>query len=76
MHGARKMVGMLAATATAASGLAVWGMPPATAAATDVVINEMMFHALPTSTATTTSSCTTAAPTPVDLSGWWFAGSP
>jgi hypothetical protein len=69
-----KLVGLLAATATIAAGLGVIGSPPATAAATDVVINEMMFHALSDLDGDDFLELTNRGTTPVDLSGWTFSG--
>ena len=69
-----KLVGLLAASATIAAGLAVTSSPPATAAATDVVINEMMFHAISDLDGDDFLELTNIGTTPVDLSGWTFSG--
>ena len=69
-----KLVGLVAATATAISGVAVLGIPPASAAATDVVINEMMFHAVSDLDGDDYLELYNRGPTAVDLSGWTFSG--
>ena len=56
-------VGALAATA-----------PPATAAPTDVVINEMMYHAVSDLDGDDFLELYNRGTTPVDLSGWTFSG--
>ena len=68
-----QLIGLVAAT-TAISGLAVLGMPPANAAATDVVINEMMFHAISDLDGDDYLELYNRGPDPVDLSGWSFSG--
>ncbi len=54
--------------------LAVAGAPPAQAAPTDVVINEMMYHALSDLDGDDYLELTNSGTTPVDLSGWTFSG--
>ena len=54
--------------------LAVTGAPPAQAAPTDVVINEMMFHALSDLDGDDYLELPNTGTTPVDLSGWTFSG--
>ena len=49
-------------------------MPPANAAATDVVINEMMFHAISDLDGDDYLELYNRGPDPVDLSGWSFSG--
>ncbi|MDB5876496.1 MAG: CotH protein, partial [Ramlibacter sp.] len=68
------LVGLLAAMVGLASGLAVIAAPPATAAPTDVVINEMMYHALSDLDGDDYLELTNIGSTPVDLSGWTFSG--
>ena len=69
-----KLVGLVAVTTTAISGLAVMGVPPANAAATEVVINEMMFHAISDLDGDDYLELYNRGPDPVDLSGWSFSG--
>jgi hypothetical protein len=68
------LVGLLAAMVGLASGLAVIAAPPATAAPTDVVINEMMYHAVSDLDGDDYLELTNIGSTPVDLSGWTFSG--
>jgi len=59
---------------TISAGLAVSAAPPATAAATDVVINEMMFHAVSDLDGDDYLELHNRGTTAVDLSGWTFSG--
>ena len=70
----QKLVGLLAATATVAGGLALATTPPAAAAPTDVVINEMMFHAISDLDGDDYLELFNRGTTAVDLSGWTFSG--
>ncbi|WP_210649109.1 lamin tail domain-containing protein [Nocardioides sp. SYSU D00065] len=69
-----KLVTLLAATATAAGALSTTTVSPASAAATDVVINEMMYHAVSDLDGDDYLELTNIGTTPVDLSGWTFSG--
>ncbi len=69
-----KLAGLLATTMTLAGVVAVTTAPPAAAAATDVVINEMMCHALSDLDGDDYLELTNIGSTPVDLSGWSFSG--
>lgn len=69
-----RFAAMLTATATAAAGLAVATSVPATAAATDVVINEMMYHAVSDLDGDDYLELLNTGSTAVDLSGWTFSG--
>ena len=69
-----KLVGLVAATATAISGVAVLGIAQASAAPTDVVINEMMFHAVSDLDGDDYLELYNRGTDPVDLSGWSFSG--
>lgn len=68
------MGGLLAAVLTLGTGLVVTEAPTATAAPTDVVINEMMFHALSDLDGDDYLELTNIGTSPVDLSGWSFTG--
>ena len=70
----QKLACLLASTATVAAGLALATAPPAAAAPTDVVINEMMFHALSDLDGDDYLELFNRGTTPVDLSGWTFSG--
>jgi hypothetical protein len=68
------LAGLVALTATMGATLAVTTAPPATAAPTDVVINEMMYHALSDLDGDDYLELANIGTTPVDLSGWTFSG--
>ncbi len=70
----QKFAGLLASTVTVATGLALVAAPPAVAAPTDVVINEMMFHALSDLDGDDYLELFNRGATAVDLSGWTFSG--
>ena len=61
-------------TVTLLAGLAVVTAPPASAAPTDVVINEMMFHAVSDLDGDDYLELFNNGTDPVDLSGWTFSG--
>ncbi|CAM3582700.1 lamin tail domain-containing protein [Nocardioides zeicaulis] len=69
-----RLVAALTATAAAASGLAAATSAPATAAPTDVVINEMMFHAVSDLDGDDYLELLNTGTAAVDLSGWSFSG--
>ena len=69
-----KLAGLLATTMILAGAAAVTAAPPAAAAATDVVINEMMFHAFSDLDGDDYLELTNIGSDPVDLSGWSFSG--
>ena len=69
-----KLLAVLATTATLSAGLAVTTAPPATAAPTDVVISEMMYHAVSDLDGDDFLELTNTGTTAVDLSGWTFSG--
>ncbi len=64
----------LALASVLSAGLAVVAAPPAHAAATDVVINEMMYHALSDLDGDDYLELTNIGTAPVDVSGWSFSG--
>jgi hypothetical protein len=66
--------GIVAATAVVTAGLAVATASPAAAAPDDVVINEMMFHAVSDLDGDDYLELHNRGPDPVDLSGWSFSG--
>ncbi len=68
------LAGLLATTMTLGGALAVITAPPAAAAPTDVVINEMMYHALSDLDGDDYLELTNIGTSPVDLSGWTFSG--
>jgi hypothetical protein len=70
----QKLAGLLASTATVATALALAASPPAAAAPTDVVINEMMFHAVSDLDGDDYLELFNRGTTAVDLSGWTFSG--
>ena len=70
----QKLAGLLAATVSVAGGLALATAPPAAAAPTDVVINEMMFHAVSDLDGDDYLELFNRGTTAVDLSGWTFSG--
>ncbi|NHC24436.1 hypothetical protein G6553_14795, partial [Nocardioides sp. IC4_145] len=63
-----------AATVTATLGTVTLTGPPAHAAATDVVITELMYHAASDLDGDDFLELTNTGTTPVDLSGWTFSG--
>ncbi len=67
-------VGLLAVSATLAAGLTTVVLSPASAASTDVVINEMMYHSLSDLDGDDYLELTNVGTEPVDLSGWSFGG--
>lgn len=67
-------VGLLAVSATLAAGLTTVALSPAAAASTDVVINEMMYHALSDLDGDDYLELTNVGSDPVDLTGWSFSG--
>ena len=69
-----RLVGLLATAATVTATLALTTAPPAAAAPTDVVINEMMFHAVSDLDGDDFLELYNRGTTPVDLSGWTFSG--
>lgn len=69
-----KLVKAMVVTAVALPGLAMVATPPAAAAATDVVINEMMFHAVSDLDGDDYLELYNRGGTAVDLSGWTFSG--
>ncbi len=70
----QKLAGLLASSATVAAALALAASPPAAAAPTDVVINEMMFHAVSDLDGDDYLELFNRGTTAVDLSGWTFSG--
>ncbi|HRK47968.1 MAG TPA: lamin tail domain-containing protein, partial [Nocardioides sp.] len=70
----RTLAGLVVAATTITAGLAVAASPPATAAPTDVVINEMMYHAVSDLDGDDYLELYNRGTTPVDLSGWSFSG--
>jgi hypothetical protein len=66
--------GIVVATAVVTAGLAVATASPAAAAPDDVVINEMMFHAVSDLDGDDYLELHNRGPDPVDLSGWSFSG--
>ena len=70
----RPLVGILSAGALLSAGLVATASPPAAAAPADVVINEMMFHALSDLDGDDYLELFNRGATPVDLSGWSFSG--
>jgi hypothetical protein len=69
-----KLAALLATTATLSAGLALTTTPPATAAPTDVVISELMYHAVSDLDGDDFLELANRGATPVDLSGWTFSG--
>jgi hypothetical protein len=69
-----KLVGLLAATATISAMLTLAATPPAQAAPTDVVINELMYHAVSDLDGDDYLELYNRGTTAVDLSGWTFSG--
>jgi hypothetical protein len=74
MTARRSILAALATTATVAAVLQVTAAPPAQAAATDVVINEMMYHAASDLDGDDYLELYNRGSAPVDLSGWTFSG--
>uniref|UniRef100_UPI001877AFA2 lamin tail domain-containing protein n=1 Tax=Nocardioides dongkuii TaxID=2760089 RepID=UPI001877AFA2 len=71
------LAALTATTATLTASLAVVTVataPPAQAAATDVVITELMYHAVSDLDGDDFLELTNTGTTPVDLSGWTFSG--
>jgi hypothetical protein len=68
------LVPMLVLAVGLSLGLVLVSSPRATAAATDVVINEMMFHAVSDLDGDDYLELTNRGTTPVDLTGWSFSG--
>ncbi|WP_459972656.1 lamin tail domain-containing protein [Nocardioides pyridinolyticus] len=64
----------MAITATLAMATMAVTAPPSTAAPTDVVINELMYHALSDLDGDDFLELHNRGTTPVDLSGWTFSG--
>src|SRR3954462_6302767 len=64
----------LAATATVAAMLQLGTASPASAAPSDVVINEMMYHAVSDLDGDDFLELYNRGTTPVDLAGWTFSG--
>ena len=69
-----KLAVVLTAAATVAAGLAVTTVAPAHAAGTDVVINEMMYHAVSDLDGDDYLELYNRGADPVDLTGWTFSG--
>jgi hypothetical protein len=69
-----KLAALLATTATLSAGLALTTTPPATAAPTDVVISELMYHAVSDLDGDDFLELANRGATTVDLSGWTFSG--
>ena len=69
---ARHLPDLLAIAVTLTAGLAVTTAAPASAAPTDVVINEMMYHAVSDLDGDDYIELANLGATPVDLSGWSF----
>ena len=69
----RRLGGALVATANAAAGLSV-GVGPADAAATDVVVNELMFKTISDLDGVDYLELLNTGTTAGDLSGWIFSG--
>lgn len=69
-----KLPGLLATAATLTAGLALATAPPAGAAASDVVISELMYHAVSDLDGDDFLELSNRGTTPVDLSGWTFGG--
>lgn len=70
----RRIVGLSAALAGLTSGVCLAAVPTATAAATDVVINELMYHAASDLDGDDYLELANTGATPVDVSGWTFGG--
>ena len=68
------LAGRLAVTAALTAGMMAVTAPPSTAAATDVVINELMYHALSDLDGDDYLELYNRGTTPVDVSGWTFSG--
>ena len=69
-----KFAGLLATALSLSAAVAVTTASPAAAAPTDVVINEMMFHALSDLDGDDYLELYNRGTDPVDLSGWTFSG--
>lgn len=70
----RMLAGLLAITVSLGTGLSVLSAAPAAAASTDVVINELMYHAASDLDGDDFLELANTGTTPVDLSGWTFSG--
>jgi CotH kinase protein/Lamin Tail Domain/Fibronectin type III domain len=69
-----KRIALLSAATVVATGLMATGAPPASAAPGDVVINELMYHAVSDLDGDDFLELHNRGTTPVDLSGWTFSG--
>lgn len=70
----RTLAGLLAAVVSLGTGISVLSAAPAVAAATDVVINEIMYHAESDLDGDDYLELYNTGGTAVDLSGWTFSG--
>src|SRR5690349_16552181 len=69
-----KRIALLSAAAVVVTGLVATGAPPAAAAPADVVINELMYHAVSDLDGDDFLELYNRGATPVDVSGWSFSG--
>lgn len=68
------LVGRAAVTAALTAGIMGATAPPTTAAATDIVISEIMYHPLSDLDGDDFLELSNTGSTPVDVSGWTFSG--